>query len=313
MTLWIWLAVGAQFIEAAVKLLDKYIVSSDGSFPKPFVYAFYTCLFTGGWIVAFLFGAIPIGFIQSLPILSFDNVHTPTLGVISLALVAGYSLFVALVSLFKALRNADASDVVPVVGAVSAASSFLLSFLFLGTRLTPNFVIGVFLLALGTFLVSHLRFNWQTALTSIHSGLFFAIHFVALKGIFNETTFENGFFWSRIGLLIVALSMLLVPRYFKKITAQTKATSKKGGLLVLGAKMLAAVSTLLVLKATELGDVSVVQALGGLQFIFILFFGLFLGRRVPVACGENITCNTDIYHKATFIAIIVLGFFVLFV
>lgn len=313
MTLWIWLAVGAQFIEAAVKLIDKYIVSSDKALPRPFVYAFYTCLFTGGWIAVFLFGAIPNGFIQGLPIPSLADVETPTLSLFSLSLVAGYTLFVALVSLFKALRHGDASDVVPVVGAVSATSSFLLSFLFLGTRLTPNFAIGVFLLALGTFLVSHLRFNWQTAITSIHSGIFFGIHFVALKGIFNETTFDNGFFWSRIGLLTVALSLLLVPRYVQKITEQTKATSKRGGMLVLGAKMLAAFSTLLILKATELGDVSVVQALGGLQFIFILLFGIFLGRKTPIACGENITCNTDIYHKAIFVAIITLGFFVLFV
>ena len=201
----------------------------------------------------------------------------------------------------------------PVVGAVSAIASFLLSYIFLGTRLTPNFMLGILLLAVGTALVSRYRFNWQTALTSVHAGVLFAVHFVAIKGVFNETTFDNGFFWSRVAFVFVALSMLLVPRYCMKIFAQTKATKASGGILILGNKLLAGIATVLVLKATELGSVAVVQALGGLQFVFLLFFGLLLGPYTPKEYGENIKTRRDIYHKVLFVSIITLGFFVLFV
>lgn len=311
MTLWIVLAVAAQFINAGVAILDKYIVSSEKALPRPFVYAFYTCLFAGMWAVVYFFGALPHFWGIGFP--SFSNVEMPTLYTLALSLLAAYTFFLALVSLFTALRDGDASDVIPVVGAVSAVSTFFLSHIFLGARLTPNFMIGIGLLALGTFLVSRYRFTWRTALTCIHAGIFFSIHYVAIKGLFNTTSFDDGFFWSRVALVFVALSMLLVPSYMLKITAQTKSTTRQGGLLVLGTKLLAGIGTILILKATQLGSVSVVQALGGLQFVFILFFTMFLGTKTPVECGENITCNEDIYRKATFIAIITLGFFVLFV
>ncbi len=48
---WILLAVAAQFINAIVALIDKHIVSDEKKFPKPFVYAFYTCLISGVWVV----------------------------------------------------------------------------------------------------------------------------------------------------------------------------------------------------------------------------------------------------------------------
>ncbi len=312
MSFWIILTVAAQLLLTIVAIIDKYIVSDRKQVIRPFVYAFYTSLISGLWIIVYLFGDIPGSFFDiSIP--SFSNVTVPTVSIAALTLLAAYTFFMALVSLFKSLRDADASDVVPVVGAISAVTSFGLGYVFLGTQLGGNFIIGIFLLALGTALVSRYRFRWNTALTSIHAGIFFAIHYVAIKEVFNETNFDNGFFWSRIAFVVVALSMLLVPQYLVRIKEQTKESGKSKGLLIVGNKILAGISTLLILKATELGSVSVVQALGGLQFIFILFFMLFLGPRTPIECGENVTSNKEMYRKIFFVIIITLGFFTLFV
>lgn len=306
------LAVGAQVIAAVVALADKYIVSSDAAMPRPLVYAFYTCLLSGVWIIVFLLGMLPISFLTTLGIPSLHSVVTPTLYVAALSVLAAYTFFIALVSLYTALKDADASDVVPVVGAISAVAAFCLSYVFLGTRLTPNFMVGIALLAFGTFLVSQLRFTMKIALLTLHAGLFFAVHFVTMKGLFDATTFDNGFFWSRVAFIAVALSMLLVPSYFTKIKNQTKATSATSGMLVFATKVLAGVGSILVLKATAEGDVSVVQALGGLQFVLLLLFAFVLGNRTPKECGENITCDKDIYHKAVYVGIITIGFFFLF-
>lgn len=313
MASWILLAVAAQVVSAGVALLDKYIVTSEKRVPRPFVYAFYTCLLAGAWVSVFAVSLMPLPFLAGLGIPSFAHITALTTHVAALSLLAAFSFFVALVSLYTALRSADTSDVVPVVGAVSALASFGLSYVLLDARLPPNFLWGLVLLAVGTFLVSHLRFSAAVALSSVHAGIFFAIHYVTMKSLFIETTFDNGFFWSRVGFVVVALSCLLVPTYYKKITVQTKATSAASGVLVLATKVLAGIGSILILKATALGDVALVQALGGLQFIFLLLFAMFLGRRTPLECGENITCNEDIYHKALFIAIIVMGFFFLFI
>ena len=311
MASWLVLAVAAQFIGALVSLVDKYIVTDENALPRPFVYAFITCLFSGGSIVIYLLGGIPTPF-PTLHFPDIHNVHSPTLTIIAFSILAAYTFFGGLVSMFSALRAADASDVVPVVGAVSALSTFVLSYLFLGAHLSHNFLIGVILLSVGTAFVSHFRFNLQTALLSIHAGLFFALHYVTFKGLLAVTSFDNAFFWTRICFMFYALSLLLIPEYLEKILVNTKKTGKRGGVLIIGNKILAGIASILILKATELGDASVVQALGGLQFVFILALGLLFGRRVPAPIGEKTHRLRDILHKAVFVSIIALGFFVLF-
>jgi len=50
MPVWILLAAGAQFLNAIVALVDKYIVTDERIVPQPFVYAFYTCALSGAAI-----------------------------------------------------------------------------------------------------------------------------------------------------------------------------------------------------------------------------------------------------------------------
>lgn len=313
MSSWILLAVLAQFISAGVAVIDKYIVTSEKGVPLPFVYAFYSSLLTGVWVFVFLAELLPIPFFENIGLPSIFNITTPTFTVAALSLLAAYTFFIGLVSLYTALKSADASDVVPVVGAVSAIVSFGLGYFFLDARLTPHFLLGFVLLSLGTFLVSHLRFAWKTALNTIHGGIFFALHYVTMKGLFLETSFDNGFFWSRMAFFVVALTMLLVPGYLKKIHTHVKAPDRHNGLLVLGNKFLAGIASLLILKATALGSVEIVQALGGLQFVLILAFGLLFGHRTKMTYRERVAHPREMYHKVIFIAMISVGFCILFI
>lgn len=312
MAVWILLAVAAQFLNAIVALIDKYIVTDKTVQLRPFVYAFYTCALAGASILVYLLAAVPVP-LDDIAFPSLANVQFPTLEVVALAILAAYTFFYALVSMFTALQKADASDVVPVIGAVSAISSFGLGYLFLGAALSQNFLLGVILLALGTILVSRFRFTLPVALSALHAGLFFALHYVAIKGLFNMTSFDDGFFWSRVGLVLFALTLLLVPEYGSKIFSQTKASGRRAGGLVLVNKFIAGFAAIMILKATELGDVAVVQALGGLQYIFIFAFAVLLGPYGPGVCHEGRCSRGELIRKALFIAIITLGFFILFV
>lgn len=307
---WILFAVAAQFLNAIVALIDKRIVSDDKILPRPFVYAFYTCLIAGVWIVVYVISLLPIPFGFHLP--AFSNVMRPTLEVVALSFLSAYTFFTALVSMFTALRSADASDVIPVVGATSAIATFALGYFFLNTPISQNFALGIFLLSVGTFLVSHFHFELKTALIAIHAGIFFALHYVSIKGIFMVTSFDDGFFWSRIAFVLYALSLLLVPSFYEKIKEQTKVTTRKAGYLIFSNKILAGISTILILKATDLGDVAVVQALGGLQYVFIFIIGLCVSIFAPkVVTGDKFHVET-ILQKALFLAVITIGFLVLF-
>ncbi len=308
---WILLAVGAQFMSAIVAIIDKHIVSDDTDSPKPFVYAFYTCLISGVWIVVYLISMIPIP-LGGIHIPSFANVMRPTLEVVALSFLAAYTFFTALVAMFTALKEHDASDVVPVIGAVSALASFALGYFFLGAQLSPNFILGIVLLATGTFLVSRFKFTLKTALMAAYAGIFFALHYVAIKGLFTITTFDDGFFWSRIAFMFFALTLLMIPNYWERVQQQTKVMSRRARLLIFVNKILAGVSTILILKATDLGDVAVVQALGGLQFVFILLLGIFFTHsKVHTHVRERYD-KSAILQKAIFVSLITLGFIILF-
>tara|TARA_B100000745_G_scaffold64494_3_gene38063 strand:+ start:1343 stop:2275 length:933 start_codon:yes stop_codon:yes gene_type:complete len=308
---WIFLAAGGQFVNAIVAILDKFIVSDDKLLPRPFVYAFFTCLFTGGWILVYVLGYIPV--FSDLGVPNLSNVESPTIQVVGMAFLAAYSFFMALVSMYTALKVASASTVMPVIGAVSATATFVMSYLVLGNTFSVNVIFGISLLVFGTLMVSTMHFRRGVVLHTVHSGIFFALHYIALKGLFDETSFDDGFFWSRIGFVLFALSLLLVPAYWSNIKGQTKNTTRKGGMFVVGTKVLAGIAAFMLLKATDWGDVAVVQALDGLKFVFIVLLGILFGRYIPKTAGENDHSSGAIIKKVLYVSIISIGFVILFI
>ncbi len=307
---WILLATAGQFINAVVAILDKYIVTDSNALPRPFVYAFYSCRLTGFWVVIYALGFVP--FLDGSGVPTLDNVKFPTIQVVAMSFLTAYTFFMALVSMYEALRNADTSDVIPVIGAVSALATFGMSYLFLDITLPPHFLWGISFLIVGTLLVSELRFTKNVAIHTFHSGLFFGLHYITMKGLFLETSFDDGFFWSRISFVIFALSLLLVPVYFEKVVSQSKKTTRRAGVLVILAKVLAGVAAFLLLKATDLGDVAIVQALDGLKFVFIVLIGLVVGRFIPSTAGENEFDAVTVFRKVLYVSVITIGFIFLF-
>lgn len=307
---WILLATVGQFLNAIVAVLDKYIVSDEKALPRPFVYAFYSCLLTGFWVVIYFLGLIP--FFAAIGMPTFENVQFPTIQVLSMSFLSAYTFFMALVSMYESLKKADASNVMPIIGTISALSSFGMSYLFLDAGLTQGHIFGLLLISFGTLLVAKSLPEWDTVLHVVHSGVFFGLHYITMKGLFMETSFDDGFFWSRISFVLFSLSLLMVPVYLDKIREQTKSTSKKTGLLVLLTKVLAGVSAFLILKATDWGEVSVVQALDGIRFVFILFITSLFAHWLPASATDRDTRPHVFVRKLIFTVIILVGFFILF-
>lgn len=308
---WILVATLGQFLNALVAFLDKYIVSDADALPRPFVYAFYSCLLTGGWAIIFLLGLLPGAAVIGVP--QFANVEVPSIQVVSMAFLTGYTFFMALVSMYTALQKSDPVHVMPVIGAVSALGSFGMSYLFLGTMQAENVVWGIIVLSLGTLLVAQSLPKVDTILHVVHSGLFFALHFITMKGLFNETSFDDGFFWSRVGFILFALSLLLVPAYLHKIKSKTAGATRRTGVIVVATKILAGIAAFLLLKATDWGDVAVVQALDGVKFVFILIIGLLFAPLLPASAVDHRTRPREVLRQLLYVLVIVTGFFLLFI
>lgn len=312
MSLWILLVVVGQFLTATVALVDKYVVTSK-TVAKPTVYAFYV-----GILSALAVGVFFLPW-KTIPILEIDiptisNISIPSLFIVIASFIAGLSFIGALIYLFTALAKADASDVVPIVGAASALASLSLAALFLNERLTPNFLWGFAILVIGTLTVSQFRLTYHTTVVAIVAGVLFGVHFVTLKVLFEETHFDDALFWSRFGIAIIALSLLLLPSVRKNSMTRSECRGSvgKAGVLIVGNKFIAGAANFLILKAIEIGSVSVVQALGGLQFVFLLLYAAFFGRKLPASCGEQCR-RRDLIQKLISTSIIVVGFALLFV
>ncbi len=302
MTLWITLTIVAQFINAIVALLDKYIVAS-GKVGRPIVLAFFTSVLSSLAVLIFIFGAA-----------DFAKVSIPSTDVAIFSFLGAVTFIASLYFFFSSFLYAEASDVVPVVSSISAISALIFSFYFMNTSLSGNFLWGFLFLVIGTFLIARFRMTKKVVLLCLSAGILFGLNAVLMKILFNFTNFEDGFFWSRIFITVSALGLLLIPGFFKrKENGVVKSkVSKSGIFLLLLNKTLAGIASILILKSIELGEVSVVQALAGMQFVFLVAFALFFGHKAPLCLGER--CELiDRIQKIVSIAIIVTGFSLLFI
>ncbi len=256
MLTWIALAALAQLISACIVLVDKYVLVSHEHLGKPAVYAFYISILSGFVLILVPFGIISI----------------PTLTVVALSLLASATFILSVLFLYSALKRGNASDAVPIVGAVSALVAAFLAYVLLHQDLPRAFIPAFLLLVIGTVLISHFRLTWNSLGRVVISGIFFGASAVLLKLIFTETDFINGFFWSRMTNVIGALFLLAFPFNRKAILHGYHHSSKKMKWLVVSNKTLGGIAGVLTLLAISLGSVTVVNAMSGLQFVFLIVF-----------------------------------------
>ncbi len=304
---WLTLTIIAQFLSSIVAIFDKYLVTSK-RVTTPILYVFYTGVLTGLGVILYvpsIFWDIPY-----LP--KFSKVSLIGIDIIIILIIASIMQLVALWSLFSSLKKSDASDVVPVIGSLSAIFSLIIGFLFLKVNLPAHFVIGFGLLVVGTFLISKLRFCIKTFSFTLLGGFGFALYSILLKEVLNKTSFETGFLWISLITSLFSFCILFFHQVRKTFHSQRKEKHiKVTSLVMLVNKIIAGVAGVLLIKAIEIGEVSLVQALGGIQFIFLFLFSIILGPFTPIDFGENVK-RKDVYHKLVAISIIFIGFVLLF-
>jgi uncharacterized membrane protein len=301
----------AHLLNSVVALIDKFLVTSK-QVPKPQLYVFYSGVLA--FLSVLIFALDPLfGSFISFELPSISNISFPSNSVLLFSVFSALNALLGLYYMFKAFCRADASDVVPVVASISAFFTLIISFLLLDTTLSSNFLIGFVLLIVGTFLVSRFRFGLKTFLDTLLSGLFFGINATTLKLVFNAVGFDNGIFWFSLFMTLLSLLMLFsrdIRETFKHHRKSKKA--KSSFVLIFSNKILAGLAGILLAKAISSGNVSIVQALGGLQFVFLFILAILIGPYTNVDLGENVK-KKDIVQKLISIGIIFAGFVLLFV
>ncbi len=290
MATWLGLAVAAQFINAVSVIIDRHIVVRVEHIGRPIVYAFYVTLLSGFVIVIAPFGVV----------------SWPSMKVATLSLVSAGTFLLAIYSLYSALRLARASDVAPVVGAISAVTSLIAAALWIDGDISASLVPAVFLLVAGTGLISRFHFRKHAFLFALLAGAMFGLTVFLAKLVFLETTFIEGFFWTRVMCIVAALALLLVPAFRSAILHGGRHSSHGAKALVLGNKVLAGVAGILTALAVSLGSVSIVNALAGLQFVFLFIFAFLFAGKMPLTANVK-TGSHGGWRTGAGIVLIVLG------
>ena len=295
---WLVIAIIAHFIFAIVFIVDKFLLSKTVLQPR--AYAFYV-----GILGIFALLLIPFGF-TLLPA-----------GQIAASLIAGVLFVLAILFFYKLIQLGEISRITPIVGGAVPIFTLILTYSFLGERLTGYQLVGFFLLVFGGVIMlwpRKDRINPPTGKASltkkltlaIIAALFFAGSFVLTKFIFMEQPFINGFIWIRLGGFLGAWLLFFWPGNRQIIFKTTETIKGRSVGLLVSNKILSALAFVLLNYAIFLGSVALVNSLQGVQYAFLLIVALFLSKKFPQILKEQISRGM-ILQKIMAILFIVLG------
>ncbi|MFZ1735833.1 MAG: hypothetical protein WAU31_02780 [Candidatus Moraniibacteriota bacterium] len=309
--LWLFAAIGGYGMTALSGVADKFLVS--GRIEKPVVYVVLLTLFS---LVSFVLA--PFG-LQVLPPMGM-----------AIFLVSGILFAWSLLFLFTAFRTGEVSRILPLVGIFSAIVTLLPSVvrIFISGEIPISGFLSFFLLLGGAALLSLSGSNGQMysrrdIVLSLLSGVFLAGFYLLIKfGEGSGANFVSGLIWSRFGVFLGGMLLLLVPAYrrdvmpflSKKIPSRKAMLSRpallRGNtlqcrqtgtlptwLIFISGKTLGGIGAILIIFATYRGPVAIVQALVGVQFAFVFLIALLLSGRFPTIFSERLS-HADWLRKA---------------
>lgn len=295
---WPIITIIAYLLNAVAITIDKFLLSKK--ITNPAVYAIFISTLS---LLALVL--IPFGF------------HLYSLDQILIALVAGLIFTFALLYMFKALGQNEASRITPFMGGFQPIFVFILALIFLNEILVPQQLIAFIIIILGTVIISWQNNSKATQkkayLFAIIATLLFAISYTINKYSFTNQDFISGFVWTRIGAFIGALILLVPAKNRQDIKIELKKPKKQTGILFILGQTAGALSFILINYAIAISSsVALVNALQGLQYIFLLIIIFSLSWKFPKLLEEKIT-PLIVIKKIIATALIIGGLFILFI
>jgi len=293
---WISLAISSYFFSALSQTFDKILLKSR--IPSPATYAFYTGLTSALVIVLLPF----VGALSNLAL---------QITVIVMALAAGVIFIPAIYFLFIALSRCDISRIVPIIGgsipifllligltagieqiskqdflgiALFVAGGFILATEIMSNERLDSFATHIFGIRGKRLQICGIESRWGIG-AALFSGFFFALTYYTSKIVYAAPSdFIPEFIWMRLGSVVGALIMLLIPMFRMQIFTMTPTISRSSAEFLFANKLIGASSFLLLNAsfnaAANQSQIVIINALKGIEhlFIFILSFALTLWR-----------------------------------
>lgn len=247
----------AYFFNAVSVFSSKFLLNK--AIPDPLVYIFY------------------ISLISFLAILALPFTKAPTLEVFMIASFSTCAWTLGAYLMYKALKAGNVSRVIPVIGTLIPL--FLLIFASGTNTISVNQGIAVLILIGGMIFLTitdwRNSFNKWELIFEILSALAFAVSYITLRQAYLKLDFFSVLVWSRLILLPLGLTILIIPVLRKRIISSARPKINffsKVGLIFLGGQLAGAISELLLLFSISLANPALVNSLQGTQYIFLLIF-----------------------------------------
>jgi len=260
------------------------------------IYVFYVGIFS-----IFSFVLFPLGLVWS----GWNS--------FGLAFLSGLIFLGAISFLFKALRDSTASRVYTLFGSFTAITTFLFSEMIFLKDLNIRNSCGIILLLVGGFFIAYKfykkRFfrNWKKI---VIAGFLSGVSLIILKLSFENQNFISGYIYSRMGIVAGTIGLLTFPFFRKNILKQFKKRKTKEKLLdftaTVGIKILAGLGTIIVTYAIFLGNITVVNSLASIQYLFTFIFSIILSIHFKLIFQEELT-KADLLSKLIGVVLVIVG------
>lgn len=297
---WIFIALGGYFFNALAALFDKLLLSDD-RIGSPALYAFFTSL-----VSLFALVLLPFGFVFVIP------------NAIFLGFVSGFLFLLGLIAFYEAVKRSEISRVAPLVGVSIIGFLFAATVVrgfFTGCECDAVSIIALLLLAVGSFFLAKPKkgaYDPNLVRFVLLSGALMAASLVVLKETYLLSNFATGFFWSRMGMFLTGMSLLVFPALRSQIFSggdrhakPTKRNAATATLFFMN-KAFGGLGAFLISYAISLGPVTFVQGLNGAQFALVFLLAVPISIRYPKIFREETDRNT-IIQKTAAIILIALG------
>lgn len=295
---WSIVAIAAYLANAAAALTDKFLLRR--LVPHPAVLAFFVSLMGAAVVVM-----APFVLRDAAP---------PVLGASAfsgLAFAAGLYLY------YTALKGHEASRVVPLVGGMVPIFVFAFARLLLGEALAPPQLAGFALVIAGTALLAEegnaaRRLEFRAIALGFFAAALFAASHVAAKYVYLVHPFASGLVWRGFGGFLAALVIFLIPTNRRRIVAELTDREVKTEGVVLLSQGFSGAGFLLFNYALSLGPVTLVNALSGVQYVFLFLATVVLSRLAPGIVRES-RSRRELTFKSIGIAMVALGIAIIFI
>ena len=278
--LWLLFALAAHAGNAAVFVIDQGILHTKTQVGQPLWYAAISAIVaTGAGLL-----------------LIFDFV-VPSSSLIGWSLFTGVWWVIALCLFFMGLERGEASRVVPIVGVTVPVVTFMVAVLMQRERIVLSDTASILLLIIGGLLLSlplqkTRGLSVVTVSLAVGSGAAFAMYFTAMDFVYTEfSPFLAVLAYTRLGVGVIGLVLLGVLLVLGKSVRQKQRGSSftvKLLMAFIASKAIALFALIAQHYAIQAGSVSVVTALQGTQYIFLLLLAVIVSQQFPHLFQEEI-------------------------